>query len=847
ENLKWIRENINNSQRELKRLTQAKEEIAAKLNEKKRQRDELVGMITEIKEMVGANAAKLAELEDQIEQLEREQGHLEVKIKAEEESNEILVEQIQTLEARKKNFEELHNSFVERLKGITQIRRKEQSRLEDIIQTIEKVKRQREVSDTEIKNAEKVIKQGRLSVTEFTSRKELAETILSEEKALEHIESLAKLGALTGVHGRLEERIRFENKYRKAVEAAAEGWLRALIVEDVSVVWKCAESLKRAKIGRVKLLPLENLKGTKLTEKPSIEGVTCSVASLIDCAAKYKPAVNFVFGDTFVASSEETALQASDQGYRVVTIDGQVFKPGFRLEVGFYREPIDLSEVIPSDIAIKRISETVTSLEQLLNKRVADLKRLGDELIRLEGEKTAQMDTIKALDQQVEELELNTARIHKDLAELNRRLKSFNHRYEVLQNSISSSKAKVEELEKQLHILRVEAANLRKKLKPETVTKMEGERATLESEISDLERRYNEILSKMETLDSNLKSIFIPSITTARNEIVGIRKNINAHKRRIEMTTKQLEEATSRLKELESSKEKLSTVLLAKKEEAKRFNEAIEEINKQLRTAAKELEQRNDAVNSLKQEMIRHQMEIEQAERELKLTGFDLSIEIKADDLAILESSIERLREEFENLADKINMTAVESYEPQKKNYKELSVRINQLEEEKRAILRFMESIEREKRDTFLSALEKVNQKFSESFHLITGGKGWLQLQNPENPFEEGLDILVEFPGKAPILVTGASGGEKSVVAVCYIFALQTLTKTSPFYIFDEIDAHLDPVNTQRLADLLAKEAQTSQIIAITFKEPMATKANKVIGIHGRNGVSYVYSMPKVA
>jgi len=846
ESLKSIRENVVIARRELKRLAQAKEEIEAQINERMEQRDSLVSTITQIKETVDASAAKLAELEDQIEGLEREQGRLEVKIKAERESSDILADQIQNLEARKKNFEDIHSSFSERLKVINQLRQRERRRLEDILQTIEKVKRQRDSGESEIKSAEKIVKHGRISLTEFKSRKELAETVLSEERALEHLEELAKLGALNGVHGRLNERVRIGGGYKKAVEAAAEGWLQALIVDDMDVVWKCAESLRRAQIGRAKLLPLANLRNVKPVQKPEIKGIIGSVASFVECAAKYRPAVNFVFGDTFVASSEEAALDASDQGYRVVTADGQVFEPGFRLEVGFYREPVDLSEVIPSDVAIKRIGETVTSFEQLLDRRVAHLKHLGDDLMKLEGDKIAQIDTLKTLDQQVEDLDRNIDRIHKDIVELNRRLRSFNHRYQTLQESISSSETRIREAGDQLHNLRVEAANIRKKLKPETITRMEGERATLESEISSLERRHNEILSKMETLESNLKSILIPSLTNARGELSGIRRNINTHRRNMKAASKKLEETTAKLKELEAAKENLSGMLLAKKEESKKFKEDLEALDKQLRTVDREFEPRSEAVNSLLQEALRSQMEIEQAEKELELLGFEATTAIEADDLAVLESSIENLHEEFERLADKVNMTAVESYEPQRKNYRELSVRINQLEEEKSTILRFMESIDREKREVFLSALEKVNRKFSESFNLITKGRGWLQLQNPEDPFTGGLDIIVEFPGKAQTLVTGASGGEKSVVAVCYIFAIQALAKTSPFYIFDEIDAHMDPVNVQRLSDLLAQEAQRAQIIAITFKEAVAMKANAVFGMTGLNGVTYVYSMPKI-
>jgi len=92
--------------------------------------------------------------------------------------------------------------------------------------------------------------------------------------------------------------------------------------------------------------------------------------------------------------------------------------------------------------------------------------------------------------------------------------------------------------------------------------------------------------------------------------------------------------------------------------------------------------------------------------------------------------------------------------------------------------------------------------------------------------------------------ITAASGGERSIVAICYIFALQSLTKSPSFYIFDEVDAQLDPVNTQRLAELLSKESKNSQIIVISFKEPVAVKADRIFGIYLRDGVSHLYSLP---
>jgi chromosome segregation protein len=154
-----------------------------------------------------------------------------------------------------------------------------------------------------------------------------------------------------------------------------------------------------------------------------------------------------------------------------------------------------------------------------------------------------------------------------------------------------------------------------------------------------------------------------------------------------------------------------------------------------------------------------------------------------------------------------------------------------------------MEEIERKKREVFSQAYNQVNGSFMDLFAKLTGGgSGWLQLENPEDPFAGDLDIFVQFPGKAARLVSGASGGEKSVAAVSFIFALQRM-QPAAFYIFDEIDAHLDPYNAERLADLLKGQAGGSQFIVITLRDVIVDRAESLFGVYVHQGVSRVVSI----
>jgi chromosome segregation protein len=221
-----------------------------------------------------------------------------------------------------------------------------------------------------------------------------------------------------------------------------------------------------------------------------------------------------------------------------------------------------------------------------------------------------------------------------------------------------------------------------------------------------------------------------------------------------------------------------------------------------------------------------------------------LGIETALKLATIDQSLIEELEEEMASLGA-LNMLAIEQYEKQAENYRVVSSRLNKLEEERRAIIEFMETIENEKREAFFEALKEVNKHFSDYFNKITGGSAWLELEDPENPFNGGINIIVQFPGKSPRVASALSGGEKSVVALCFIFAMQKL-KPSPFYILDEVDAHLDAVNVERYANILKDRSAESQIITISLKDYVASKADKVIGVYNKGGSSRIIELPKV-
>ncbi|MBO3753745.1 MAG: hypothetical protein FGF53_02515, partial [Candidatus Brockarchaeota archaeon] len=228
--------------------------------------------------------------------------------------------------------------------------------------------------------------------------------------------------------------------------------------------------------------------------------------------------------------------------------------------------------------------------------------------------------------------------------------------------------------------------------------------------------------------------------------------------------------------------------------------------------------------------------------RELKGRIPGQPLKVSEDKESLTEKYLNILRSELEKVQE-VNMLAINQYEQEVYFYRNALERINELEEERRSIQEFMEDIERRKREAFLDGLNRINNYFSTFFNKMTGGDGWLQLEDPERPFEGGLTVYVRFPGKEARIISGVSGGEKSVAALCLIFAMQKLFPAA-FYIFDEPDAHLDYVNIERMTELLKEVSKESQKIIVSLRDVVVSKADKVIGVYVKNGFSRFIEMP---
>jgi len=158
-----------------------------------------------------------------------------------------------------------------------------------------------------------------------------------------------------------------------------------------------------------------------------------------------------------------------------------------------------------------------------------------------------------------------------------------------------------------------------------------------------------------------------------------------------------------------------------------------------------------------------------------------------------------------------------------------------------------IETVTTLRQEAFMEAFTAVDGHFREIFASLSDGDGHLQLDNHEDPLEGGLTLVAHPKGKAVRRLAAMSGGEKSLTALSFLFALQRF-RPSPFYALDEVDSFLDGVNVERLATLIARQAEQAQFLVVSHRRPMIGASQRTIGVtQARGAHTQVVGLPDAA
>jgi len=828
------RKNVGQFKREFNRLS--KEIIA-----KQAQHDALVKETAELWTSLGENSKRIREVEQRLDKLSQNLISLRSAFAESQTTMRMLSRRFEDLTSRKQRFSGSLNELNKSLVDLNQVQNDQKARLKSLQQSLERRIAQKAGVEDEIASAGKVADSAREAVVEFATQRELAETVASEQVALRSIEEMGELGVIPGVLGRLRNLIKTDRGAQSAVEAAAAGWLDSIVVKDFETAFTCSETLRRLKLGRIKLIPLREMMNVKPVRQPRIGGVGGSASQLVKYSKQYESAVTYVLGDTLIAENDKAAMAASKEGYRTVTTNGDLYEAGGALEGGYYREPIDFSALIPRENAIKSLENAVTTLREHLARRGTDIAGLQEDIDKTREEIARLTEATGTLENEITRVKRNARTTARNVRRIDANLQAIQSRLDKKKTEIGVQKAQRSAITKEMQSLRGELAGLRRKVDPSHIQELEVTRGKLGDELVEKGQRLSGIESALNTAQAKLNNVLKIGYTNAQIQLKKVERQLTTIEEEVKAAIEEKIVNENELKKLETSKDELTRSVLTARKESQKFTDKIDDIDKHLQRLDGEYEHADHLLNQLQLNNQTLQLQHDQHRVKLKEYGYDEPLTITLEQVEATQSSLRSMRLELERLGA-INQLALAHYDEQIGRYKELSIRMNELEKEKQSIIGFMDEIERKKRNVFMEAFHKINDNFSKYFVKLTeGGEASLKLENPEEPFSGGIDMVVQFLGKPPILVSGASSGERSVAAVAFLFAIQDFMPAA-FYLFDEVDAHLDAFHVAKLGELLVEESKRSQFIVITLKPEMANKAERVYGIYEHKGVSHIVS-----
>ena len=149
----------------------------------------------------------------------------------------------------------------------------------------------------------------------------------------------------------------------------------------------------------------------------------------------------------------------------------------------------------------------------------------------------------------------------------------------------------------------------------------------------------------------------------------------------------------------------------------------------------------------------------------------------------------------------------------------------------KKDLEQIIASITGEMKNIFSEQFKIINTAFAETFlELFGGGLATLELEDPEDILNCGIEIKVQPPGKALKIITLLSGGEKAFVAIALYFAILKVRPT-PFVVMDEIEAALDDNNVTKFAQYMRSVSQKTQFIVITHRRGTMEEADVLYGV----------------
>lgn len=464
--------------------------------------------------------------------------------------------------------------------------------------------------------------------------------------------------------------------------------------------------------------------------------------------------------------------------------------------------------------SLNAINEEITSLKNEKKGLRSELERMQENLLSIMKLGNALAKEIDGLLKFFENLlEVREAESYlKKKEEREKELERISEGRKNIEESIKASENKRENLTKKLKELRQELNRLHGVEAAEKLEQLKERYYELKDSLTELQTELKELSKRRTEIDEEISAV-LNAVEQAKNKKDEEEKKLAELKTELARKETELDKATEANKILEQEKETLQTKL-------RNLEEKVEEVERVI-------EQKERNINEFNLQCSKNEVRIVDLEQEFEeYEGIEL---LKGKNINELKKRIPEIEKEIASLGA-INMKALESFENYRKEVVGVREKANKLEEERQAVLEMIDKIEVKKLNVFMQCFEHINKKFNELYYSFFEGEGQLGLSNPENPLDGGLLIEAKYKEDKLKSIDAMSGGEKSLTALAFLFAIQSF-EPAPFYVFDEADAALDMANSLKIASMIKEISRDHQFISITHNDTIVKAADQLIGV----------------
>ncbi|MFI5304073.1 MAG: chromosome segregation protein SMC [Nitrospiria bacterium] len=637
--------------------------------------------------------------------------------------------------------------------------------------------------------------------------------------------------------GCLADFIEVQPQFEKAIESVLNERLQGIMVNSPEESANLIQYLKDKTLGKG-LFILKEPRESNATAWDEVNENVFGRANLkVTAKPGFESVVDSLLERVIVVKDLATAIRHWEENrgpYTFVTLDGEV---------------IDDSGVIWGG-SKENESEGLLHRQREIRERQNDVRQLKEEISRLE-EAQSQLqlklnllaDQRKTLDQSLHQIEIEKATQIKQIEKYKHDYERLGAREIQLQQELEQGNESISLIEKEFQLLQDENHS-KEALKSELEVRMSGLKETLRESMAmkdELVIQLTEIKIEVNTLKSKVGHV--------RSNLQGLENSKSETQLKIESKEESfiglenkekmaLQEKESILHSIEAGIRELDQIKVGKV----RLAEEIGELATYLRT-------REDSFRIIRKEIDetvkkKNELDVKWTEIRIKTEHLDQFIQTHYQkglveamesnypelDIENAKSSLLELKEKIEQIGP-VNVTAIDEFKELDERFKFLSSQEGDLTQSVDSLQEVIQKINKTTRTLFNETFITLNQKFMEVFvSFFEGGKAEMILLDEGNPFESGVDIIVQPPGKKVRNVSMLSGGEKALTAIALLFA-SFLIHPSPFCILDEIDAPLDEENIRRFTTVLRKMALHSQFIVITHNKRTMEMADILYGV----------------